>query len=81
LLIFPDHGRGEGAQWTDHGEGVGPSGQTYFMAMGAGVPVRGEVNGGVHLYQEQYAQTIARLLGLNFSAEHPVAEAIELGAR
>jgi hypothetical protein len=35
----------------------------------------------VHLYQEQYAQTIARLLGLNFSAEHPVAEAIELGAR
>jgi hypothetical protein len=81
MLIFPDHGRGEGPQWTDHGEEVGPSGQTYFMAMGAGVPVRGEVHGDAHLYQEQYAQTIAKLLGLNFTAEHPVAEAIQLGVR
>jgi hypothetical protein len=78
LLVFPDHGRGEGPQWTDHGEGVGPSGQTYFMALGVGVPVRGEVHGGNPIYQQQYAQTIAQLLGLRFAAEHPVAEGLEL---
>lgn len=80
LLLFPDHGRGEGPQWTDHGEEVAGSGQTYFLAMGPGVPVRGEVHGGAQIYQQQYAQTIAGLLGLNFTASHPVAEGLALGA-
>jgi phosphopentomutase len=63
MLLFPDHGRGLGAQWTDHGEGVGP---------------KGEVKGGEQIYQRQYAQTIAALLGLKFTAEHPVAEGLNL---
>jgi hypothetical protein len=29
------------------------------------------------VYQAQYAQTIAWLLGLHFTASHPVAEAIQ----
>ena len=81
LLVFPDHGRGVGAEWTDHGEEIAPSGQTYFMAMGVGVTTRGEVKGGDQIYEQQYAQTIAHLLGLNFTAEHPVAEPIVLGMR
>jgi hypothetical protein len=78
MLLFPDHGRGLGPQWTDHGEGVGPSGQTYFVALGAGIAAKGEVKGGEHIYQRQYAQTIASLLGLKFTAEHPVADALSL---
>jgi hypothetical protein len=78
MLLFPDHGRGLGPQWTDHGEGVGPSGQTYFVALGAGIAVKGEVKGGGQIYQQQYAQTIAALLGLKFTATHPVAGALQL---
>ena len=76
MLFFPDHGRGLGPEWTSHGEKIGPSGETYFMALGAGVISAGEVHGGSQIYQQQYAQTIAHLLGLNFTAEHPVADAI-----
>ncbi len=78
LLVFPDHGRGVGPQWTDHGQGAPPSGQTYFLALGAGVATKGEVKGGEQIYQQQYAQTIASLLGLKFTAEHPVAEGVVL---
>ena len=79
LLVFPDHGRGEGDRWTDHGEDVGPSGQTYLLAMGAGVATTGEIKSAGQIYQRQYAQTIAMLLGLHFTAEHPVAEGVQLG--
>ena len=77
LLVFPDHGRGIGDHWTDHGTKVPHSGETYFMAMGPGIPVRGEVKTAGQVWQAQYAQTIAELLGLRFTAEHPVAEAVK----
>jgi hypothetical protein len=36
------------------------------------------VKGGEQIYQRQYAQTIAFLLGFKFTAEHPVAEPLQL---
>jgi hypothetical protein len=41
--------------------------------MGPGIPAKGEMKTGVQIYQKQFAQTIASLLDLKFSAKHPVA--------
>lgn len=76
ILVFPDHGRGIGAQWTDHGSETEHSNETYFLAMGPGVAARGEVKGGSQIYEAQYAQTIGMLLGVRFTAAHPVAAAV-----
>ncbi|HVU93696.1 MAG TPA: hypothetical protein VHE34_00660 [Puia sp.] len=77
LLIFPDHGRGTGAEWTSHGARIAHSNETYFIAMGPGIPSKGEVKTPGQVYQQQYAQTIARLLGLHFTANHPIADPIK----
>lgn len=76
MLIFPDHGRGEGAGWTSHGTHYPHSNETYLMAIGAGVDPRGEIKTPGQIYEAQYAQTIAQLLGFRFTAEHPVAEGV-----
>jgi hypothetical protein len=73
LLVFPDHGRGIDSGWTSHGKHFVHSDETYLLAMGAGVAAAGEVKAPGQLYQAQYAQTIAALLGLHFTAQHPVA--------
>lgn len=77
LLIFPDHGRGIGDQWTDHGAETAHSDETYMMAMGPGIPAKGEVKGAGQIWQQQYAQTIARCLGVKFVAGHAVAEPVK----
>ena len=76
LLAFPDHGRGVGAQWTSHGSEVPHSDEAYLIAMGPGIPAKGEVKTAGQVYQAQYAQTIAALLGMHFTAKHPVAAPI-----
>lgn len=76
MLIFPDHGRGYGPGWTSHGSRIAHSNETYLMAIGAGIQAKGEVKTPGQLYQAQYAQTIASLLGFHFTAEHPVADPI-----
>ena len=78
MVVMPDHGRGVGPKWTDHGVKTPGSNETYFMVMGAGVAARGEIKGGSQVYQEQYAATMASLLGLKFEAPHPVAAALNL---
>ena len=78
LLIFPDHGRGIGPGWTSHGARVTHSDETYFIAMGPGIAPKGEVKTVNQVYQAQYAQTIATLLGFTFTAPHPVAASIQM---
>ncbi len=73
LLIFPDHGRGRGDEWTSHGSETLHSDETYLMAMGPGIPSKGVVNSSAQILEIQYAQTIAALLGLRFVAPHPIA--------
>ncbi len=76
LLIFPDHGRGEGSQWTSHGQRAPHSDETYLMVMGPDTPATGEQKTQGQIYQDQYAQTMAMLLGLHFTANHPVGEPV-----
>ena len=76
LLVFPDHGRGIGTKWTDHGSDAPHSGETYLMAMGPGITSTGVVKTAGQIYQVQYAQTMAALLGFHFTASHPVGSAI-----
>lgn len=76
LIIFPDHGRGIGADWTSHGSKVPNSNETYLLAMGPGIPPKGLVKTPGQIYQAQYAQTIAALLGLHFTAKHPIGEPV-----
>jgi hypothetical protein len=73
LLVFPDHGRGINAGWTSHGSNYPHSDETYLIAMGPGIAPLGEIKTIGQVYQAQYAQTIAALLGFTFTASHPVA--------
>lgn len=76
LFITVDHGRGTGKEWTSHGSEVKGSDQIWFAVMGPDTPAAGEIKTKTQLFQKQFAQTIASLLGLQFTAEHPVANAI-----
>ena len=79
LLIACDHGRGGEvkAQWTSHGPPIKDSKDIFILAMGPDTPATGEVTGGPQLYQGQIAATLAKFLGLEYTAEHPVLPVIE----
>lgn len=77
LLICPDHGRGEDSKWTSHGSRVPHANETYLMALGPDTPALGEVKSSGQVYQDQFAQTIANLLGFHFTANHPVGEPVK----
>lgn len=80
LLITCDHGRGDiiKEQWTSHSKKrIADSYQIWIAAMGPGLPAKGELKTPMQLYQKQIAQTIASLLGLHYTANHPIADAIQ----
>lgn len=79
LLLTTDHGRGGNMKekWASHGQSIENSNQIWFAIMGPGIEVSGERKEKIQLYQEQFAQTIAKLLGYTFTAEHPIAEEIK----
>jgi hypothetical protein len=76
IIVMPDHGRGEGAQWTSHGSSIPHSNDTWLMVMGPRVKTLGEVKNNGQIYQDQYAKTIAQLLGFNFTSVNPIGEVI-----
>lgn len=78
LLISNDHGRGDKIkrQWTDHGPGIADSKEIFVLAMGPDMPPLGEMNTDMQLYQGQIAATLAKFLGLDYTAEHPVMPVI-----
>lgn len=80
LFITTDHGRGDmdKNKWTGHGSGgVEDSHEIWMAVMAPGLPAKGEVKTSMQLYQKQSAQTIASLLGLQYTADHPIAEAVK----
>ena len=79
IMIACDHGRGAKIKgtWTDHGPRIPESGEIFILAMGPDTKHLGEVATSAQLYQGQMAATIARFLGLNYTAEHPVLPPIE----
>ena len=78
FIITTDHGRGRRAEkWTSHGEFIKGSSQTWLAVMGPGINPSGEIKEGQQIYQQQIAQTIARLLGEEFDTDN-IAPAISL---
>ena len=79
IFITTDHGRGDSEknEWTDHGSGVADAYEIWFAAMGTGVASTGEQKNTTQLYQDQFAQTISKLLGYTYKASHPVSQEIK----
>ncbi len=79
LIITCDHGRGDLIKdnWRSHGAEIKESGQTWLAVMGPDTKPTGEAKNTEQIYQKQYAATISALLGLKFTAEHPVGESIK----
>lgn len=82
LFITTDHGRGDSIkkEWTSHYDKIAGANQIWFAAMGPGIKNKGEVKQPMQLFQQQFAQTMAALLAVYFSCEHPVANKIELNS-
>jgi len=72
IMVYPDHGRGLGPQWTDHGGNVPHANETWLAIIGPSLPSTGEMKAESQIYQDQFAQTAAKLLGFHFTANHPV---------
>ncbi|NHA02324.1 LTA synthase family protein [Mucilaginibacter sp. HC2] len=81
IVVMPDHGRGEGKQWTSHGASIPHANDTWLMAIGPKIKPLGEVKSNGQIYQDQYAKTIAKLLGFNFTSVNPIGEAINSVAK
>ena len=79
IFITTDHGRGDikKDEWRDHGSDVADAYQIWFAGMGTGVAATGEQKTNVQLYQQQFAQTIAKLLGYTYKAKHPISPEIK----
>jgi len=75
LLITVDHGRGDKkkTEWTSHGRKVEDSSEIWFAIVGPQIAPKGEIKTETQLYQKQFAQTIAKIMGYTFTADHPVA--------
>ncbi|MBC7865020.1 MAG: sulfatase-like hydrolase/transferase [Bacteroidia bacterium] len=79
LFITVDHGRGykDKKQWTSHNNKISDSHEIWFAVIGPGIPAKGEVKKEMQVYQKQFAQTFAELLGLVFKCEHAVAAGLK----
>ncbi len=78
ILITTDHGRGNNEKWISHNNKTPQSNETWFAIMGKGVAANGLQTKVTSVYQAQLAQTIAHLLGLQFTANHYVETPINL---
>lgn len=71
LIVLPDHGRGVGAQWTDHGEMIPESKETWMAFLGPDTPALGERIEADPVTESQVAATLAALLGEDYHAAVP----------
>ncbi|MEI6264516.1 MAG: alkaline phosphatase family protein [Sphingobacteriia bacterium] len=78
IMITTDHGRGDDIkrQWASHGKTIKGADEIWFALIGAGIEKKGEVNNRMQLYQNQFAQTMAHLLGYTFTSNHPIGAVI-----
>jgi hypothetical protein len=79
FIITTDHGRGNDAKWTDHGEKVEGAEDIWIGVLGPDTPARGVASAG-RLTQSQIAATVAALLGKDFRAASSAAAAPIAGA-
>jgi len=69
LVISTDHGRGTLPvdHWRSHGTKIKGSDEIWIAILGPDSPALGELTSPGQLYQNQLAQTVARLLGLPYT--------------
>lgn len=79
LFITVDHGRGDKvkSEWTSHNDKIAGASQIWFAAIGPEIAPKGEIKTESQIYQKQFAQTIAKIMGYTFTADHPVANEIQ----
>ena len=79
LLITTDHGRGDipKEKWTSHGKAIEDAGQIWMAIIGPNTPAGGEMKNSGQLFQQQFAQTMAKIIGYTFTANHPVSDPIQ----
>lgn len=75
LIVLPDHGRGEGREWTTHGQKIPASRQTWMAFLGPDTPAKGERGRGTSVTEGQIAASVAALLGLDYRSFAPQAAA------
>lgn len=75
ILITCDHGRGEGEQWKSHSRRIPEADQIWMAVMGPGIKPLGETKN-VQVYQNQFAQTMASLLGLQYVSQKPIGPVV-----
>ncbi|MGD2035131.1 MAG: alkaline phosphatase family protein [Bacteroidales bacterium] len=78
MIITTDHGRGLKDEWTSHGSKYSHSDETWFAVIGPDVPARGEIRSPGQYYNNQYASTIAMLLGYDFQKEHEAGDPLDI---
>jgi hypothetical protein len=77
LIVTTDHGRGDKeSAWMRHNMFISGSKNTWLLTIGPAMQSQGEICCGDEFFSGQLAQTMARILGLNFAARHPVDEPI-----
>lgn len=79
IFITTDHGRGDlkKEEWTSHGKSISDASEMWFAVLGPNVQALGEMKSEIQIYQDQFAQTIANLLGYTYKANHPISPAIK----
>ncbi|HVZ82606.1 MAG TPA: hypothetical protein VG893_02945 [Terracidiphilus sp.] len=75
LIVLPDHGRGVGAKWTDHGEDIPESAQTWMAFIGPDTPALGERKNSTPVTESEIAATVAALLGEDYHGAVPATGA------
>jgi hypothetical protein len=73
LIFSPDHGRGDGRRWTDHGGNISSSKYIWMAFLGPDTPALGERSHIPAVTQNQIAATLAAFLGEDYTAEVPKA--------
>lgn len=73
-LLTCDHGRGYKGNFTGHGAGTRGSENTWFIAFGKGIEKMGETQNNGPFYNQQFAATIAQVLGLDFTPDNGVKQ-------
>lgn len=78
LIITADHGRGEvkNGLWQHHGKDIKGAGEIWIAAIGPDVKPLGEVKTATQLFQNQIAQTMSKLLGMEYSTTKPTGKSI-----
>ena len=77
FIITTDHGRGNKMNtWCKHGPFIAGSDETWMMTIGPNLTANGEIKQPQEIFSDQIAQTIGKLLGLDFVNPQSIAAPI-----